>query len=127
MMKFMDMGPYPIEFGFCTTGAEWHQEMKERQTSEAFPQDTGVITPIPLQADHLLLVATFREDFRKLSGVDQVGLVFHEALHVWHFIKEHIGEDDAGWEVEAYTVQWIGEWILKQLAGAGWIRLREAA
>lgn len=40
-----------------------------------------------------------------LSEVDVFGLLVHEAVHVWQFHCEYIGEDKPGNETEAYAIQ----------------------
>ena len=41
----------------------------------------------------------------KLEAPDIVGLLVHEAVHVFQFMAQHIGEEDPSWEFEAYSIQ----------------------
>lgn len=43
-----------------------------------------------------------------------VGLLIHEAVHVWQSIRDNIGEDKPSSEFEAYSIQSIAEKLLKE-------------
>lgn len=46
---------------------------------------------------------------------DQImGLLLHECVHVWQFFLERIGEDSAGREIEAYSLQEIFQNLLAE-------------
>ena len=49
---------------------------------------------------------------RKRKGIDSIsimGLLVHEAVHVWQAIKDEIGEKKPSDEFEAYTIQNISQ------------------
>lgn len=48
-----------------------------------------------------------------LDPVAVVSLIAHEAMHVWQFVREYLGETTPSHEFEAYSVQII----LQQLLG----------
>jgi len=41
-----------------------------------------------------------------------VGLIIHEAVHVWRYIREEIGEKNPSAEFEAYAVQTISQRLI---------------
>ena len=43
-----------------------------------------------------------------------IGTMVHEAVHVFQYCMDRIGEDEPGTEVEAYTVESITMWMLKE-------------
>ena len=50
------------------------------------------------------------------SDKDQIqvyGLLLHEAVHVWQFVKRRMGERDPSVEFEAYSIQAIAQDLLK--------------
>lgn len=54
------------------------------------------------------IIVTMRPEAEKgVSRIQVAGLLAHEAVHVWQFIKKTIGETEPGWEMEAYSVQAI--------------------
>jgi len=45
----------------------------------------------------------------KHSGVERVGLIVHEAMHIWRAMRESIGEHSPSAEFEAYSIQSIAQ------------------
>ena len=41
-----------------------------------------------------------------------VGLLIHEAVHVWQYIKQEIGDDEPSKEFEAYSIQSIAQELI---------------
>jgi hypothetical protein len=48
-------------------------------------------------------------DRRKRRGIEVVGLIVHEAMHVWRFVREKMGEREPSLEFEAYAMQAISQ------------------
>lgn len=55
------------------------------------------------------VIVTMRPDHTKYSMTQIFGLLTHEAVHVWQFYCESIGEKTPGKEQEAYSIQHISQ------------------
>lgn len=124
-MKFMPTGPYPVEVAFCICPQDWAREMKRRGAScrrEQFPGAVGNVIRFRAENGASFMVVTFSPAFRTYTWIERIGVVAHEATHIWQFMVEHIGEDTVGWEIEACSIQWITQWLLEQLEAAGWLK-----
>ena len=62
----------------------------------------------------IAIVCMGKSKQRKL--VEIVGLLTHEATHIWQSIRDRIGERNPGAEFEAYSVQWITQQLIESWA-----------
>jgi hypothetical protein len=46
--------------------------------------------------------------------IEVVGLLVHEAMHLWRWIREYIGEHSPSAEFEAYSMQWISQQLMAE-------------
>lgn len=105
-------GWQPLYYGFCPDESAWKRETRR----------LGINTPYPASAGRCTLFANTKNaaecaivtiaDTRKRPGIEVVGLIVHEAMHVWRFIREHIGERDPSLEFEAYSMQSISQELI---------------
>ena len=56
-----------------------------------------------------------RDSVKKYTLSEVAGLIAHEVMHVWQYIKENIGEDSPGAETEAYFMQNLVAQIMHHL------------
>lgn len=62
----------------------------------------------------LIFVVLKSESWDKVPSTAKLaGLCFHEAVHVWQTCCDEIGERNPGTEIEAYSIQGIGQWLLQ--------------
>lgn len=77
--------------------------------------DTSVIDMSDCNASAILYdlcAVVFVGDIERLNEVRQIGIIFHEAVHIWQHLKERMGEEAPSVEFEAYSIQKIGEDLL---------------
>lgn len=103
-------GHMPLHYGFCPSEKAWKREMARLKISPVppYPATHGSCTHLENTKGHkeLCLVTVSAE---RRTGVEKVGIIFHEAVHVWQALRRTIGEREPSVEFEAYTVQSIGQ------------------
>lgn len=109
----------PVYFTLCTSEKHFHAELRRAK----LPRNEW---PPFLRNSHAHATAHYIEHLasgRTLTFVcihpaperDQlevVGLLVHEAMHLWQWIQERIGERAPSAEFEAYAVQGISQSLL---------------
>jgi hypothetical protein len=127
-VKNMPMGPYPVEVSLCLSEADWKRGMRavklKCEGDAAWPasDELAVTKIITLEDDSLWLVTVFTAAMRKLPFNERIGLLSHEAVHLWQEVRDHMLVKTVDQELEAYSVQWYVEWITKQLHAKGWLK-----
>lgn len=112
---WLDRGWQPVLIGFCPSEKAWRCEMKRlRCKDEPYPQSDGRCTRFEASKNnHECIIVTVRDGSEfDHSLIEMVGLIVHEATHVWQFILESIGEGKPSAELEAYSMQAIVQAIL---------------
>ena len=108
-------GWYPARVGFVPSPEAWVKTMKKLKCDMDYPHKAGEAGAhcawLRDENDNCVILVTTGKIKDPLHAI--LGLA-HESVHVWQFIKEHIGEDKAGHEQEAYAI----ENILVQLLAA---------
>ncbi len=81
--------------------------MKRLGADEPYPTSDGRCTTFEnTKAGKLCVLVTISERIdHKDDPIGVLGLVVHEAAHVWQAIKNDIGEDRPSHEFEAYAMQ----------------------
>ena len=101
-------------FGFCPSEKAWEREMKMlglsggdyALSSGTSGSTTKMTSAKGKNAVIVRISADMDRDYRKdPAGV--VAVIVHEAVHVWQFILDHMGEAKPSPELEAYAVQAI--------------------
>lgn len=97
---------YPVHVAFAPSDKAFYNEMKRLDILGAiYPINDKVKGSVTLfegaQGGTIIMVSLDKFKERK----DAIGVIVHEAVHVWQFICEAIGEERAGVEVEAYSIQ----------------------
>ena len=103
----------PLYYAVVFTEKDFHRELR----GLGLPRDKW---PAFLASDHAGATAHYFESGAKKrcaivcmhpqpdrDQVEVVGLLVHEAMHLWRWIREDIGEREPSSEFEAYSMQWI--------------------
>ena len=107
-----DRGWQPVKWGFCPTKEAWDAEMKRMDYDEDWPLDKAAAMVTQLE-DGAVLLVTCRPEY---DEEPTLGLLVHEAVHVWQFMCERMHEDAPGDEIEAYSIQHIFLELKKAMA-----------
>lgn len=99
----------PYHYGFCPNKRAWDAEMKRLAIRERLPYPElfdGRCTHFENAKSHnAMSIITIRPDCK--SALHQVGIITHEAVHVWQAMRDAIGEAHPSIEFEAYSMQAI--------------------
>lgn len=107
----------PIYYGLCMSEAEFKREMKRLDVGDAGPWITNEYSDAtthyftrPDNKAYCAIVCIRVEP--KRNGAEVVGLLVHEATHIWQEAKSRIGEQSPSREFEAYSIQWIAQQLV---------------
>ena len=117
MIKYLDITPFPASVGVTTSETDYIKEMKRLHIYDPPPfTNSGMdgSTNFFIHANNLYIIVTIKAN-NKTSKKQLIGLVVHEAVHVWQAVLESIGEDNCGDEITAYNIQNIVQFMLKEL------------
>lgn len=105
-------GWQPLSYGFCPSEAAWHHEMKRLGVeNEPYPTSTGHCAYFyNLKRTANCAIVTVANHTRR--PIEVIGLLTHEAMHVWREIRNCIGERDPSAEFEAYSMQAITQELI---------------
>lgn len=104
---WLDQGWQPAYIGFCPSKQAWKREMKRLGASEPWPDTAGRTTVLESKGKTRIIVTLNPDHEAGASRIQVAGLLAHEAVHVWQFIKQNTGVEKPDWETEAYSVQAI--------------------
>ena len=105
-----DFGALPGGFGFCPTQTAWDLTIRRFGIKQAeYPQGPTALTTLfrHKSTREMAVVVTMGEPMDRRPANSVVGLLTHEATHVWQYLLEDIGEVQPSREFEAYTLQRI--------------------
>jgi hypothetical protein len=105
----------PYSIGLCQTEAQYRHELKRlkvpnHKESEWIASDKdGCVTEVIKSDGHGHCYIVSIRATKTTQPIEVIGLIIHEAVHVWQFIREGIGEDEPSHEFEAYSIQRIAQ------------------
>ena len=107
----------PIYYGLCTSEKQFTKTLKALKIPKAeWPSFVNVganATTHHFEASNGSKSAVICIQVPKGKTVSQiVGLLAHEAVHIWQEIKKSIGEKEPSSEFEAYSVQWLTQCLV---------------
>jgi len=112
----------PIYYCLCTNEKQFYKEMKRLGISKneagSFIKNEwshATVHHFERKGKYISIVCIDKENAKKnKTDPNQiVGLLIHEAVHIWQEIKEHIGEHDPSREFEAYSIQSISQELIR--------------
>jgi hypothetical protein len=110
-VAYCNPGHLPFTYGFCPNEKSWKRELKRLGCEQSYLTTQGSCATFTKDGCINVLV-TLREDTDKFHPEETIGLLAHEAIHVWQAIRDHIGEEAPSFEFEAYTFQAIFQELL---------------
>jgi hypothetical protein len=105
---------FPFHFGFCPNKTAWDRDMKRLNMTCDYPTSDGncaYFVNDGLKGGAACIVTLGER--KKWNGIGIVGLLVHEAAHVWQRCCEHVGEEKPSAELEAYAMQLIVEELIE--------------
>ena len=117
-VKYYDIGPYPVYFGFTTDPDAFTRELKRLKVREQVPFTVRGLSGSThvFQKGHTLVVIVCIKP-KKMPREQLYGLIVHEAVHVWQAVLEQIGDETTSDEVEAYSIQYIAQCMIREVMG----------
>lgn len=119
-IPYMDPGPLPIYVGYAPDEKAFRREMKRLGCENPPPYTLSGGTTHCLRKDGALTTCIVCAKRRDGVGTEaMIGLLVHEAVHVWQAVLESMSEEDPSPEFEAYTVQHIAQWLVRHALELG--------
>lgn len=111
------VSPYCI--GLCKEEAAFWQELKRLKIPrETWPEwipegkDARVHLFTQIKSHNLCAIVCIKKS-KKTTQNQIVGLLIHEAVHIWQEIKKEINEHEPSQEFEAYSIQAIAQSLIE--------------
>lgn len=113
----------PVHIGLCTTEELMEREFRslhipERSWPEKFMNANADATTHKIKCfdgRHCAIVFITPPEFN-VTGIGIASLLVHEAVHIWNWSMELIGESDPSDEFSAYGIQAISQELMERFA-----------
>lgn len=105
-----DRGWSTVYYGFCPSQTAWDAEMNRLKVKGSpYPaKSDGRCTSFESREGKIILLVTISDKIDKEDNFARViGLLVHEAAHVWQAMCRDMGEEFPSPEFEAYSLQHI--------------------
>ena len=109
----------PILYAVCYSEADFKRELKRLKVKADVPFMASThahMTTHHFEMGGKNIAIVCVGDTSTLRLVEIVGLLAHEATHIWQTAKDHIGEHRPSAEFEAYSIQWIVQQLIESWA-----------
>lgn len=121
--EYFTIGPFPVSVAIFTSEKQLKHETKRIGFGGDLEDDIGwkpyggrVVKLDDEKTDSTLIwVMIDAKNIAKEDLVTRVNIYAHEAVHVYQFLMDSIGEEDPGVEVEAYCIGYVTEKIFSTL------------
>lgn len=107
----------PVHYALCLSPRQFEEELKSLKVPKnQWPsflanEHCGATTHFIEFRGKPVAIVCLKQD-KKRTEWEVLGLLVHEAVHIWQFIKENIGEKEPSSEFEAYSVQWVSQELM---------------
>jgi len=113
---WIEQGWQPVAIGFCPNAKAWDREIKRLNGDQPWPTsaDKGGYTLLGTNSEtgcSTTLVCIGRGAER--DAMEVILTILHEAVHVWQFVRQVIGEHHPGIEMEAYGIEGITRGLIE--------------
>jgi hypothetical protein len=108
---------YPFVFTFAENKKEWKKILNDWGYKLKYPKKSLARVTIIYPNSAPVCILTVHKDVDEYGTADQLGIIAHEAVHVWQALEKYINEDSASDEMEAYSIQSITKDLLTQYLG----------
>lgn len=118
-IHYLDPGPLPAYIGFAPDEKAFRREMKRLGVENIPPFTRSDGTTHLLRKDGILTCIVCVRKREDLERESLIGILVHEAVHVWQAIRDNMNEEAPSPEFEAYTVQHIAQWLVRHACELG--------
>lgn len=113
----------PVHYALCTSEAQFKREMR-RLSIPPEDRDAWVLNEHSDATTHKFELLLTRKKIAVVclratptsTSIGIAALLVHEAVHIYQWVKELIGEDKPGAEGEAYAIQEISQNLMQAYA-----------
>lgn len=115
-VEWIDQGWQPVAIGFVPSETAWERAVKRYRIDAEYPSDPGRAGHTQwLKNDETghAMVLVLVNAIAERDAAEVITTLVHEAVHVWQFICQHIGEKAPGIEMEAYAIEAITSGLFK--------------
>lgn len=107
-VTWAELGFLPVSVGYAPNKKAWKKALKDIGIPpEPFPVSDGRCAwwsnVGELRQDIILIAVGKRAKRHSMAQV--AGIIAHECMHAWRYIRENIGEKEPSAEFEAYVLQ----------------------
>jgi hypothetical protein len=113
---WLDRGWQPVAVGLCPSEKAWDREIARLNGTQPWPDNANHgghtllgVNDVTGQATILVAIGQGAER----DAMEVILTLVHEAVHVWQFICNHIGEKAPGIEMEAYAIEEITRGLIE--------------
>lgn len=108
---WIELGFLPVEVGYAPNQKAWKKALKDLGLpKESFPGSDGRCNWWVKDGKNIILI-TVGNRARKQSLSQVTGIIAHECMHAWRYIRTIIGEAEPSTEFEAYVLQGLVQHI----------------
>lgn len=113
---WIDRGWQPVAIGFCPSEEAWNRARKQHNIVAEYPSIAGkgghtLLAENDVSRESVIIVTV--ADGAERDALEVILTIVHEAVHVWQFVCQTIGENAPGIEMEAYGIEEISRGLIE--------------